>query len=467
LVKRRINNISILAILYIGFYLLILILDGILFPLFAFATDPRLVDIIYGNISGKIIMGSLYCIPMLAFLFINRQRFVAFVTKPIDFNDLLKSSRRALQVALEDSERRYRLLVDTSPYAITIYQHGKLVFVNHAACELLGVNDYRDLIGRDFLSIVPEERRAENRNALKRILGNDGSSQTLEEEILRGDGSKVPVELSAVRISYMGHVAIQIIAKDISERKKAEAAAQEATHLQSELEKERELSELKIKFTSMIVHDFRNPVASIALSADLIQRQAQELNNEKLQERASRISSTAKQLNGQIDDLLELGRAESALANFSPKAQDIIAFCREIFSSYGQKHDTSKHEFVFSSELEKQAFNFDNRLMEHVLDNLLANAVKYSPKGGTIQMKLGKRGDYLEIVVSDNGIGIPQGDLERIFDFFHRAANTTTIQGTGIGLTIVKQVIEKHGGTISCQSEIDKGTSFTILLPIG
>jgi PAS domain S-box-containing protein len=467
-VKRWVKNIGILAILYIFFYLFILMIDGLLFPLFAFAANSELVNTIYGNITGKIVMGSLYCIPMLAFILLNRQRFVAFVEKPMDLSELLKSSRRALQIALQDSERRYRLLVDSSPYAIAIYQHEKIVFANEAACRLIGVEDYHALLNKSFLSIVPAENHKQSQDAFESILhGEDGNSRTFEQEILKVDGKRVPVEITAVLINYQGDMAIQIIAKDISERKQAEAAARQATRLQHELAKERELAELKIRFTSMIVHDFRNPVATIVLSSDMIQHFAQNTEIEKVQEKANRIGTVAMQLNSQIDNLLELGHAEAALINFSPRVQDIIDFCRDVFSSVEQANEGKGHEFGFESALKSQNLSFDSHLMERMLNNLLTNAVKYSPNAGKVQMKLRKADDSLEIIISDSGIGIPQEDIDHIFDFFYRASNVSKIQGTGIGLAIVKQIVEKHGGTIRYESEIEKGTSLIINLPIG
>jgi PAS domain S-box-containing protein len=227
-VKRWVKNIGVLAILYIFFYLFILMIDGLLFPLFAFAADSELVNIIYGNITGKIVMGSLYCIPMLAFILLNRQRFVAFVEKPMYLSDLLKSSRQALQVALQDSERRYRLLVDSSPYAIAIYQQEKLVFVNPASIRLIGGKDENDLIGMPISDIIHPETFEAARDRIGRMLKGESGLYPTEDRYIRLDGSVVPVEVTAAPFTYEGRPAIQVIALDITERKRDEDKLKES-----------------------------------------------------------------------------------------------------------------------------------------------------------------------------------------------------------------------------------------------
>jgi PAS domain S-box-containing protein len=462
--KRWIKNITVLAFLYVVFYQFILILDGIFFPLLAFATNPTLVNVIYGSVSGKIILGMIYSVPMLLFIFLNRSRFAVFVEKPVDFSDLMKSSRQALQFELQASENRYRVLVDSSPFAIAISQKEKIAFANQAACQLLGVKDYQLLLEKPLLSIIAPEFQADE--PLQRILRTASSISPIEISFLNANGTKIPVELMAVPINFQGQAALQLIARDISERKVAEAASQEANRLQLALDKERELRELKLRFTSMIVHDLRNPVSSTSSAADLILRYVENRDFGKIKEKAARISKTAKQMDSLIDDLLELGQTESRLMNFSPKPHDIVAFCRQVFVTFEQEKDASEHLYEFVSETESQILSIDAKLLERALHNLLSNAVKYSPNGGTVHMKLQQQGENFQIVVTDAGIGIPPEELDKIFQLFHRAKNALAIQGNGLGLVITKQIVEGHGGTITVASEMGQTTSFIISLPM-
>jgi PAS domain S-box-containing protein len=461
--KRWIKNITLLAFLYVVFYQFILILDGILFPLLAFTTNPTLVNMIYGGVSGKIIMSMIYSVPLLLFIFLHRSRFAAYIEKPVDFTDLLKSSRQALQFELQASENRYGILVDSSPFAIAISQKEKIVFANKAAYEMLGIDDYKDLLENPLVSIIAPEHRSEQ---LQAILRTESKTSPIELCILRADGREIPVELFAVPINYQGQSALQLIARDIRERKAAEAASEEANRLQIALNQERELRELKLRFTSMIVHDLRNPVTSTSSAADLILRYVENRDMGKIKEKAARISKTSKQMDSLIDDLLELGQTESRLMNFSPKAQNIISFCRQVFDNFKQEKDETDHLYEFLTDNEKQILSFDAKLLERALHNLLSNAVKYSPNGGKVQMKLQQQGESFEIVVKDAGIGIPPEELEKIFQLFHRAKNALSIQGNGLGLVITKQIVEGHGGTLTVESEIGQNTSFTISLPM-
>ncbi|MDJ0754450.1 MAG: ATP-binding protein [Ardenticatenaceae bacterium] len=460
-VKRYIKNITVLTFFYSFFYVITLALDGLLFPLIAFNSNPELVQIIAGNVSGKIVTAAIFTIPIIAFLFVYRGRFVEFVETPLIFSDLLKRSRQALEVALQESEKRYQLLVDTSPMAIAIYQKGTIAFANKTTSELLGLTHVNQILGQPISSFFPNDDAR-----LERLLKGEKDLYPVEESITRPDGTQIPVEIDAVPFVYEGEPAVQIIARDIQERKLAEAAEKQTLLLQIELEKERELRELKSRFVSMVVHDFRNPVTAIQLSAELIPRHIARENDERVSEILNTITATTNQLNELIDYVLEIGRLEKVRETFAPQTQDIVDFCRYIFSVYEEQSEGSKHTLSFETEVEAQDLSFDSQMLERALGNLFSNARKYSPDGGLIKMRLSKSADAFQIQLSDEGIGIAEEEIKNIFNFFHRAENALEIQGTGLGLTIVKQIVAVHEGNITCQSKIYEGTTFTISLPL-
>ncbi|GEM_PF-5890473 len=466
--KRCINNIYILGISYIIVYIFTVTLDGILFPLFAFVDNPALTEIIAGNVSGKLIMGVMYSIPMILFLFVFRRYFISFAETPLSFVELLSPSRNTLREALRDSERRYRLLVDSSPYAIFIYQNEHIMFVNEAGCKLIGANSYQELIGENYALLLDDKIKKDSLNRLNHLLDGGENLYPVEENFIRKDQTIIPVEVIAVPFIYQGAPAIQIIAQDVTIRKQSEHARQQAMSLKIDLEKERELRELKSRFISMIVHDFRNPVTSIVLSAQLITRYTEKMNADAINTKAESIVRSSNHLNKLIDDVLELGRMETIKNNFSPAVSDIIAFAHRVFNDVKQQQEESSHQFVFEATIDSLEIIFDTELMYRALENLITNAVKYSPAGGTVKLHITQNTkiDQININIADQGIGIPPNEISRIFDFFHRADNALSFQGTGVGLTIVKQIIEFHDGTIECVSTINVGTTFKVSLPI-
>ncbi|MEM9952694.1 MAG: ATP-binding protein [Chloroflexota bacterium] len=465
-VKKWLDNTIILAILYVVFYVLTLVLDGILFPAIAFSSNPQLVNIIAGNVGGKVLMGAIFAVPMLLFVALNHDKFSDYTDARLDFSQIITFSREELAEALQDSENRYELLVDNSPYGIGIYQHDKIAFINQAGCDLVGVNDYTDLLGQSFLTLVPDELRESSQKVIDMLLAGKLETFSTETELVKRDGTRVAVEVLAVPLKYQGEPALQLIASDITARRQAEEARQQANILQVELEKERELRELKTRFTSMIVHDFRNPVAAISMSTEVMQRYLDPPNTAKITERTERILRTTKRLNDLIDDVLDLERMETVETNFNPQEQDFVAFIQELVEQFGNRYDEQAIDLCFDAIVPEQTLAFDAELMTRAIMNLLSNAVKYSPDDPRVIVTVAKDDSYLKVEICDNGIGISEDDLPRIFDFFHRASNATRFKGTGIGLAIVKQVIETHGGEITCESTLGEGTTFTICLPI-
>jgi signal transduction histidine kinase len=170
-------------------------------------------------------------------------------------------------------------------------------------------------------------------------------------------------------------------------------------------------------------------------------------------------------MNGLLDNVLILGKAKAGKIEFEPTSLDLEAFCHDILEQI-QVTDKVGHRFLFHIEGDLQEALIDERLLRHILVNLLSNAVKYSPAGTTVRLEITRDGYEGIFRVSDTGIGIPEEDQKRLFEPFHRAGNTRGIDGTGLGLTIVKQAVEVHQGTISCESATGVGTTFIVHLPI-
>ncbi len=242
----------------------------------------------------------------------------------------------------------------------------------------------------------------------------------------------------------------------------------EQKHVEKEirrnLEKERELSELKSRFVSMASHEFRTPLSAILSSAILIEKQNAPDKVEKRKKYVDQIKSNVRNLVVILNDFLSLGKLEEGKTISQPELFNIM----ELTGALIEEMTVDKkevHRFVLEHKGESRAVFLDPKLIRHVLINLLSNAMKYSSLDSTITVSVVFEEDTVEINITDEGIGIPVNEQEHLFERFFRARNAENIQGTGIGLHIVKQYTELMGGEVSFKSIENKGTTFTMRFP--
>jgi signal transduction histidine kinase len=190
---------------------------------------------------------------------------------------------------------------------------------------------------------------------------------------------------------------------------------------------------------------------------------SERLTNEEKLEHLDTIQTQVERLTALLDDVLEISRAESMKVEIVLEALSIADLCREIVNDF--QHISPNHQIQLHLAGDVAPITADVKLMRQIISNLVSNAVKYSPNHGTVEVRLTFKDRQVVLVVSDEGMGIPEDDLELLFTTFHRARNVGEIQGTGLGLAIVKQAIDAHGGTIAVNSTIGQGTTFTVTLP--
>jgi PAS domain S-box-containing protein len=235
--------------------------------------------------------------------------------------------------------------------------------------------------------------------------------------------------------------------------------------LQESLEKEKELSLLKSRFISTASHEFRTPLTTVLSSVELLEHYGDKLGKDSNIVHMERIKSSVKYLTKLMDDVLNVSRADAGKIPFNRLPINLKLLCRRAIEE-SKPAASCKHDLVLNYLAEKEIFELDTRQMNTVLANLLSNAIKYSPNGGLIELKVTFENENIFITVSDNGIGIPNEDIEQLFEPFHRGTNATDIRGTGLGLTIVKNAVDLHKGNIRVNSKPGKGTTFYITIPI-
>ena len=255
------------------------------------------------------------------------------------------------------------------------------------------------------------------------------------------------------------------IAKRSARREITRTESLPIDRLVEKLYAERQQRKLKDRCLSMISHEFRTPLASIQLSHDLLARYSEQASAEERQEYLDNIRQQVAHLNEIVSDVLSLSNSNQADLDFNPAHHDLPTLCRDIIESFQLDHST-RHDFVFFCDETQLEAPFDERLLRRALSNLVGNAVKYSPAGGRIELRLTRESEQARITVSDQGIGIPPEDIENLFGAFCRASNVGCFPGSGLGLAVAKQALDLHGGDISVTSAVDMGTTFEVVLPL-
>jgi PAS domain S-box-containing protein len=383
----------------------------------------------------------------------------------------LRDEKRRTQAALEASEARFRRLAARVPDVIFRYvwrPERYYEYINDAALRVFG---YRPEAFYADPFLFQKFIHPDDLPALQKLRIEQGFDQPIRVRCIRKDGTIIWIEdYSTGEYDEQGRlVATEGIVRDITARieaeKKANNALLEAKRLEIKLEKERELSELKSRFIAMASHEFRTPLTVIFSSSEVLRLYSERLTDGHKLEHLDRIQRAVGQLTGLMDDVLVMGRMEADRMPFEPALIDLEEACRDMIHEMSLTLKT-KHQLAFEASGICNPAVIDTKLLRQVLNNVVTNAVKYSPEESGVEITLTCEDDVAVIQVRDHGIGIPEGDQARLFDSFYRGSNTGQIPGTGLGLAIAKTSVEMHGGLLYFTSVVGEGTTFTIELPL-
>jgi PAS domain S-box-containing protein len=358
-----------------------------------------------------------------------------------EFNNMLdrivkgSEARDVAEEALRDSENRYRLLIESSPQAIYLEQDDRIIYANLAGLKLYGCQSIEQMKEIGLSTLFPDSD----------LVLQTYKSAPVEHKLRRSDGKLVDVELSFIMTIFHGRPARQVLAWDISEAKALRQSAERVQRLAA-------LGE----FSAILAHEIRNSLGSITLNMTIISERVQLPENHlktfaNMQLGVQRIQQVIK---GILDFARPMPPSLTHVNLHRILDRSIQAMESEIEQAgieIIRQYDPSDPEVVV-----------DPAQIDQVFVNLLANANHAAPPGSKITVSTMRKGSVLEVTISDTGKGIPAADLERIFDPFF----TTKPFGSGLGLALVSRILEQHQIPISVESEIDKGTVFTIRFPI-
>lgn len=371
--------------------------------------------------------------------------------------------RQRAENALRESEARYRKVIEHTPTPTVVVdmETGLFADANESALRFYGVDRDALLSGgpADFSPAFQPDGRLSTESAREKIacaLG--GETPYFDWVHIGGDGREIPCSVHLARVPGKGTRVIAAVT-DRTEQLRTEETIRRA------LENERELNELRSRFTSIVSHEFRTPLGIIMSAVELLRNYFERLDTERRKELFEDIHGATRRMADLMEQVLVLGRADEGKLSFSPAPLDLEALCAKLT-------DESRSATVRRCPVEIGIWgdlagaSADEPLLRHIFSNLLSNAAKYSPEGSPVEFRVRRDGDIAEFVVRDRGIGIPADDQARIFEAFQRAGNVGEIPGSGLGLLITKRCVELHGGSIGFESAPGEGTAFTVRLPL-
>jgi PAS domain S-box-containing protein len=370
------------------------------------------------------------------------------------------TERKRAEEALQRSEEEYRNLVERAPDAILIHQGEKILYVNPEAVRLLGASHRDELMGHDLMSIVPPSYQGWLRSTVQKTLETmeSGIGPIIEIPLLRRDGNLVWTEGRGTRTHFENKPAFQVFFRDISERRRAELELKEYAE---NLKRSNEDLE---RFAYVSSHDLKEPLRAIVSFSQILATEYKGRLEGKGDRYIRNIVEAGNRMNMLIDDLLQYSHL--ATKTISQKETSSTEVLDETLAMLAPQVESTAAAITHDP---LPSVWIDKSMLGTIFQNLIVNALKYRKETIPPRIHISARpiGDMVQFSISDNGIGIESGYVPRLFVIFERLHRRDRYGGTGIGLALVKRIIERHGGKIWVESEVGKGSTFYFTLPAG
>lgn len=377
------------------------------------------------------------------------------------FQDI--SERKFSELKRRESESKYRRLHKTmNDGFVMVDMSGRIIEFNQPYQQMLGYSD-EEIYKLTYSDFTPEKWHAFESKIIDEEILPAGFSHVYEKEYIRKDGTIFPVELRTflIKDEKNENEGMWAIVRDITDRKKTESIM-----LENEA-RLRELNATKDKFFSIIAHDLKNPFNSIIGFSNILAQQVREIDLEEVEEYAEIIQRSSRRAMDLLTNLLEWSRLQTGRIQFHPEHIDLVEL---IERESDLLSDTARLKLIeISKKSPKKATVFvDKSMIGTALRNLISNAIKFSHPGDEIVISVEQKPNEYEIAVIDKGVGIKEVSLGKLFHIeeSYTTAGTQNEKGTGLGLILCKEFIEKHKGKIWVESEFGKGSTFRFTIPL-
>ncbi len=371
-----------------------------------------------------------------------------------DFNRTVKQ--------LKASKAKYKAIFENAGDGILIgNRKGEIIDVNNSFLNISGYSR-EEILNKPITVIFTPESLKEK--PMRFDLVNIGQVVILERDIIGKNGEAIPIEMNSKKPDENHYLTI---IRDLRERKKAENELKERNfELQSAIQKAEESDRLKSSFLANMSHEIRTPMNGIIGFSELLKNQT--LNPAQREEYLNLILSSGQQLLDIINDILEISKIETGQIEVSKTSFDIMELLHTVKSFFAPMAEQSGNSInIITNKCKTLRISNDRSKIQQILTNLINNSLKFTHEG-SIDILIEEKNNHLIFEIKDNGIGIPQNDLSKIFDRFTQASNNNpnTNKGTGLGLSICKKLVEILGGEIWAESNIGIGSSFFFTIPL-
>lgn len=396
-----------------------------------------------------------------------------FIGRVYNFKDITKEANTTK--IIEKSTQQYEKLIDFLPAGILVHIKGRILFCNNSFYNILRIDKkIMSLQNKNILDFVHEDDKILAKKRINEVQKENKIPKPLEEKLLRVDGSIAYVLALTTPYLHNGEITSLVVFQDITERKQSEALKKEIYEKQKLLDELRHYSELQSQFFSNLSHEFRTPInvlySSLQLMSSLIQNYDENNLNElglKMNTYISSMKNNCFRLMKLVNNLIDITKLKSGYLKVYMHNEDIVNIVEHIVLSSSKYIEQNGLSVVFDTDVEEKVVACDSYFLERIVLNLLSNSTKFTPRGGKISVNIHDKINYLTISVKDTGIGIPQYKQAMIFEPFTQIDKSLTRnrEGSGVGLYIVKSLVELLGGEITVNSSPGKGSEFIIKLP--
>lgn len=394
-------------------------------------------------------------------------------------NQLLEEQERIRQVkeALRESEEQYKRLVELLPIGVYIRDKERYLYCNQAGARLLGAKESHEVIGNkvsDFLKFTKNQEQQFQKDYEDVIQSNEKPFSQCR--FLRVKDKKyIYLEGIGARCPYNGENHMLIVSQDISDRRAKERLRTTVVEKTRQLNEAVAYEKLRTDFFANLSHELRTPLNIILASLQVANIILEDMNItdkseniQKLFRYKDLIKQNSYRLIRLVNNLIDITKIDAGYFQLFPKNCNIVSLIEDItlsITEYGRNKDIN---IIFDTNVEEKIMACDEDKVERIILNLLSNSIKFTPKGGEIKVNFEDQDKYVLISVEDNGIGIPNDKLESIFDRFVQVDKSLSRnnEGSGIGLSLIKSLVELHGGEIWAHSSWGYGSKFFIKLPV-